>query len=88
MKMSTTTSEVRAKITFEDGTTRTYAIPIEEADKTGVKSRVQELNSGTGAGTMYKDKMLATFVSDTGSPMVKIGAVNIVTETEEVIYSG
>ena len=86
--MSTTTSEVKARIVFEDGTTRTYAIPIEEESKATVKSRVQELNNGTGAGTTYKPAMLATFVSDAGSPMVKIGAVSIVTETEDVIYSG
>lgn len=88
MRMSTTTSEVRAKIVFEDGTSRTYGIPIADEYKATVKARVQELNSGTGAGTMYKPAMLATFVSNTGSPMVKIGAVNIVTTTEDVIYSG
>lgn len=86
--MSTTTSEVKTKIIFEDGTSRTYAIPIEAADISGVKTRVKEINNQTGTGAQYNAPMKATFVSDTGSPMTKIGAVSVVTTTEDVIYSG
>lgn len=83
-----TSSEVQAKIVFEDATSRTYAIPIAEADITNVKTRVKEINNQTGTGAQYTLPMKATFVSDTGSPMQKIGAITIVTKTEEVIYNG
>lgn len=86
--MSTTTNEVKAKLTFEDGTTRIYTLPIASEDISGVKTRVQELNNQTGTGAQYTAAMKATFVSDTGSPMVKIGAVSVVNITEDVIYSG
>lgn len=86
--MSTTTHEVQAKIIFEDATSRTYSIPIDANDRAAVKTRVQEINNQTGTGAQYNAPMKATFVSDTGSPMNKIGAVTIVSKTEEVIYSG
>lgn len=83
-----TTHEVQAKIIFEDATSRTYSIPVDENDRATVKSRVKEINNQTGTGAQYNAPMKATFVSDTGSPMTKIGAVTIVSTTEEVIYSG
>lgn len=86
--MSTTTSEVKAKLFFEDGTSRIYTIPIADEDISGVKTRTKEINNQTGTGAQYNAPMKATFVSDTGSPMVKIGAVSVVTTTEDVIYSG
>lgn len=86
--MSTTTNEVKAKLFFEDGTSRIYTMPIANEDISGVKTRVKEINNQTGTGAQYTAPMKATFVSDTGSPMVKIGAVSVVTTIEEVIYSG
>lgn len=86
--MSTTTHEARVKIIFEDADSRTYAIGIAEEDRSGVKNRVKEINNGTGTGAQYTAPMKSTFVSDTGSPMAKIGAVTIVSTTEEVIFSG
>lgn len=86
--MSTTTHEVQAKIVFEDATTRTYAIPIDTTKIAGVKERVKELNNETGTGAQYSASMKATFVSNTGSPMTKIGGITVLSKTEEVIYSG
>lgn len=86
--MSTVTSEVQTKIIFADATSRTYSVPIDEADIAGVKTRVKEISNQSGTGAQYFAPMKATFVSDTGSPMTNIGAVTIVKKTEEVIYSG
>lgn len=86
--MSTTTSEVRIKIAFEDVTTRTYAIGIALDDRATVKQRIKEINNQTGTGAQYYAPMKATFVSNTGSPMTRIAGATIVTTTEEVIYSG
>lgn len=84
--MSTTTNEVKAKIVFEDTSSRTYSIQIDAANINDVKTRVKEINNGTGTGAQYTAPMKATFVSDTGSPMTKIGAVTVVTTTEDVIF--
>lgn len=82
------TTEVQIGILFEDGTTRKYALPeIAQADLPNVKTRVKEINNGTGAGATYQAAMKDTFVSNTGSPMLKIGSATIITTTEEVIYS-
>lgn len=86
--MSTITREVRAKIVFADSTSRTYSIPIDLEDVSDVKTRAKELNNKTGDGAQYSDAMLATFVSDSGSPMTKIGGVSVVTTVEEVIFNG
>lgn len=86
--MSTTTREVKAKIVFADSTSRTYSIPIDLEDVSDVKTRAKELNNKTGTGAQYTDAMKATFVSDSGSPMTKIGGVTVTTTTEEVIYNG
>ena len=86
--MSTTTIEAKVKVVFEDVTDRTYSIEMNAADVSGVKNRVKEINNSTGTGAQYNAPMKATFVSDTGSPMVKIGAVTIVTKTEDVIFNG
>ncbi len=86
--MSTTTTEAKIKVVFEDVTDRTYSIEMNATDVSGVKNRVKEINNGTGTGAQYTAPMKATFVSDTGSPMVKIGAVTIVTKTEDVIFNG
>lgn len=87
--MSTTTNEVQVGILFEDGTTRKYALPnVAAEDLSGVKGRVQAINNGSaGDGATYQTAMKATFVSNTGSPMLKIGSCSIIRTTEEVIYS-
>jgi len=87
--MSTVTNEVQVGILFEDGTTRKYSLPnVAQEDLAGVKTRVLEINNGTGAGATYKPAMLATFVSNTGAAMQKIGSAAYITTEEEVIYSG
>lgn len=84
--MSTTTNEIKAKIVFEDTTSRTYTIQVDANDVSGIKTRVKEINNSTGTGAQYTAPMKSTFVSDTGSPMTKIGAVTVVRTEEEVIY--
>lgn len=87
--MSTTTNEVQIGILFEDGSVRKYSLPkVADEDLSAVKTRIIEINNGTGAGATYKPAMLATFVSNTGSAMQKITSGAIVKTTEEVIYSG
>lgn len=84
--MSTTKNEVKVKLIYEDGDDRTYKMEIEPENMSTVKARVKEINNQTGTGAQYNAPMKATFVSDTGAPMMKIGAVTIETTTEEVIY--
>lgn len=84
--MSTTKNEVKIKLIYEDGDDRTYKMEIEPENMNTVKARVKEINNQTGTGAQYTAPMKATFVSDTGAPMMKIGAVTIETTTEEVIY--
>lgn len=84
--MSTTTNEVKAKIIYEDGNSRTYSFDVDPEKISGVKARVKEINNQTGTGAQYTAAMKSTFVSDTGSPMAKVGAVTIETTVEEVIY--
>jgi len=88
--MSTQTNEVQIGILFEDGTTRKYSLPnVATEDLGSVKAKILELNAGqTANAQMYKPAMLATFVSNTGSPMQKISSGSYITKVEEVIYSG
>ena len=88
--MSTQTNEVQIGILYEDGTTRKYSLPnVATEDLASVKAKILELNAGqTETAQMYKPAMLATFVSNTGSPMQKISSGAYITKTVEVIYSG
>lgn len=87
--MSTTTvNEMKVGILFEDGTVRNYTLEIDAADRAGVKAKVKEINNQTGTGAMYTAAMKQTFVSNSGSPMLKIATASVIETTEEVVYNG
>lgn len=82
--MSTTTA-IKTTLMYQDGATRTYTITAPtQLDPTQVKAQIAAFNTAAATGTSDVNK---TFVSDFGNPVTLISEVEIVTTTEEVIYS-
>lgn len=83
--MSTTTA-IKTTLTYSDASTRTYSITAPAAlDPAQVKAQVATFNTAAATGTSDINK---TFVSDFGNPVTMISQAEIVTTTEEEIYSG
>lgn len=84
--MSTTTRTARVTMTYADANTRTYAINVTNPNIDGdyMKTQITTFNTAAATGTSDVNK---TFVSDTGQPVTMISEAELVTKTEDVIYS-
>ena len=84
--MSTTTKTARITMTYADANTRTYAITVTNPNIDGdyMKTQIAAFNTAAATGTSDVNK---TFVSDTGQPVTMISEAELVTKTEDVIYS-
>lgn len=79
------TKTIRTTLTYADGTTRTYTLPTSESATAQIaKERIAAFNTAAATGTSDVNK---TFVSDLGQSVAAITEAEIVTKTEEVIYS-
>ena len=84
--MSTTTRTAKVTFTYADANTRTYNINVTNnaVDANYMKTQISAFNTAAATGTSDVNK---TFVSDTGQPVTMISEAELVTKTEEVIYS-
>jgi len=83
------TNQVKVTMLYESGNTYTYTLSdVNSSALSGVVTRANEINNGSGTGGQYTANMKQTFVDDTGSPMLKISGVSSVITEEEVIYNG
>lgn len=84
--MSTTTRTAKVTLTYADANTRTYNINVTNSaiDGTYMKTQIAAFNTAAATGT---SDVNYTFVSDTGQPVTMISEAELVTKTEEVIYS-
>lgn len=83
--MSTTTNDVAIKLMYEDSTTRTYTMKeVEDENLNNVATKIKAINDNTNQ--QYND-FYNTFVSTSGSKVMRIAGGSIKTVTEEVIYS-
>lgn len=77
------TNSVRVSLLYEDGTTRSYTFEgVADSVLSGVADRIKAINADS------TDNFHKTFVSNTGSPVLRIGAGQITSAEETVIYTG
>lgn len=77
------TNNVRVGLLFEDGTTRNYTFEgVADSVLTGVADKIKAINANS------EDNFHKTFVSNDGSPVLRIGSGQITTAEETVIYTG
>lgn len=77
-----TSNDVMLTMTYEDATTRNITFKnVPNSNLGGVKNKVKAINSNMS--TNFK----GTFISENGSPVLKIGKAQVIQTTEEVIYS-
>lgn len=76
---------VKITMGYTDYSQRTYTLPTEYAQQSGVmKPKIQAFNT---AAAISSSDVAKTFLSDDGAPVSGIVAAEIVTVDEEVIYS-
>lgn len=71
---------------YTDYSERTYSLPTEYVQQsTTVKTKIQAFNT---AAAIASSDVAKTFLSENGAPVSAITNAEIVTVTEEVVYSG
>lgn len=96
--MSKTTYEFKAKLGYSDLSSKTYTLPVfqaEDIQPVQIMNRCKALNTALGGGSStiqaaneYAAAMKQTFVSSAGASITKIISCSTVSTLEEVIYSG
>lgn len=96
--METETYEFKAKLGYEDLTSRTYTIPVFNPNHIAsgpIQNRCTAINLALGGGSStieganeYAAAMKETYVSATGASLTKIISCSTVATLEEVIYNG
>lgn len=77
------TNNVRVGLLFQDGTTRNYTFEgVEDSVLADVADKIKAINANSD------DNFHKTFVSNDGSPVLRIGSGQITTAEETVIYTG
>lgn len=77
---------VRLTMKYTDYSERTYNLPTEYVQQsTTVKTKIQAFNT---AAAIASSDVAKTFLSENGAPVIGITNAEIVTVTEEVVYSG
>lgn len=81
-----TTYRIELTLSYIDALTRTYKLPQNSnPNASTVKNKIASFN--TAAATSSSD-VARTFISENGMAPVGITEARIISETEEVIYSG
>ena len=95
MATTTTTTDVRLKMLYEDGGERTYTFgDVQIGSLSSIKTKVMTINSElANSESTIGTALKATFVNDNDednilSPLVKITSANYTTTETEVIYDG
>lgn len=85
--MSSTKTEAKITMSFEDDTTRIYTLPDVPTSITAesIEAAVIAINDGTAPNVADFRK---TFVSTAGESYASIIGAKLITTTEDVIYSG
>lgn len=74
---------VRIGLLYQDGTTRNYTFEgVADSVLPDVKDKVKAINANS------EDNFHKTFVSNDGSPVLRIGSAQITSTEEEIIYTG
>lgn len=77
------TNNVRVGLLYQDGTTRNYTFEgVEDSVLADVADKIKAINAAPSS------PFHQTFVSNDGSPVLRIGSGQIVTAEETVIYTG
>lgn len=86
--MSTTTNTIELEIAYTDHSERTYKIPFQNLDETGVEASRQAIRNFNTAAADSTSAVAQTFLSNDGFPAARIMNAVIVNKVEDVIYSG
>lgn len=82
----TTTKSVKITLVYEDATSRIYTFNgVENENLPDVKNKIKAINASLTAGTA--NDFATTFVSDNGRPCKMISKGQIISITQEVLYS-
>lgn len=77
------TNDVRIGLLYQDGTTRSYTFEgVADSVISGITSKIQSINADS------TDNFHKTFVSNTGSAVLRIASGQVTTAEETVIYTG
>lgn len=77
------TNNVRVGLLYQDGTTRNYTFEnVADSVLSGVANKIKAINAAPSSA------FFGTFVSNDGSPVLRIGSGQITTAEETVIYTG
>ena len=81
--MSEVTTSVRVGLLYQDGTTRNYTFEgVADSVVADVATKIKAINANSD------DNFHKTFVSNDGSPVLRIGSGQVTTTEETVIYTG
>lgn len=83
-----TTSEVKVKLQYTDGDSRTYRIGNVDTEETTIAQIKAQIAAFNSALQNTSSSVYLTFVSDDGAHAAKISEAQLITTTEEEIYSG
>lgn len=77
------TTSVRIGLLYQDGTTRNYTFEgVADSVLPDVANKIKAINANS------EDNFHKTFVSNDGSPVLRIGSGQITSTEETVIYTG
>lgn len=81
--MAETTTSVRIGLLYQDGTTRNYTFEgVADSVIPDVATKIKAINAAPSS------PFHQTFVSNDGSPVLRIGSGQVTTTEETVIYTG
>lgn len=81
--MADVVTSVRVGLLYQDGTTRNYTFEgVADSVVADVATKIKAINADSN------DNFHKTFVSNDGSPVLRIGSGQVTTTEETVIYTG